>query len=162
MARSIWPLLTLIGIFVAGCGGGGGGTSAKDPIGAVGPFALQGRVTTAPVSLSTSSIQATAVTGTFSGITLRDDNPNTAGKLPIYYSVYARGIYSANPDGSDAKLLVAGTRLTNLAVSASGTKIYYLDYSTSSVYTISNKGGTPAVFLTEAGSWCGVGSGDWV
>jgi Domain of unknown function (DUF5050) len=148
MARSIWPLLALIGIFVAGCGGGGGGSSVKDPIGAVGPFAVQGRVTTAPVSLSTSSIQATAVTGTFSGVTLHDDNPNTAGKLPIYYSVYSQGIYSANPDGSDEKLLVAGNQLLNLAVSSTGTKLFYLDTASSTVYTVSNKGGTPTAFLT--------------
>ena len=79
-------------------------------------------------------MQATAVTGTFSEVTLHDDKTNTAGKMPVYYSLYSQGIFSANPDGSNEKLLVPGMSLSNIVVSSTGSKIYYLDNSNSNVY----------------------------
>ena len=93
-------------------------------------------------------MQATAVTGSFSEVTLHDDKPNTAGKVPIYYSMYSQGIFSANPDGSNERLLVPGMTLTNLVVSSGGTKLYYLDNSNLTVYSVSTKGGTVTALLT--------------
>jgi len=93
-------------------------------------------------------MQATAVTGTFSEVTLHDDKTNTAGKMPVYYSLYSQGIFSANPDGSNEKLLVPGMSLSNIVVSSTGSKIYYLDNSNSNVYWVSSKGGAPTAVLS--------------
>ena len=114
---------------------------------------MRGFATSAPVSLSTATIQATAIAGNFSQITLHDDNANAAGKLPIYYSVYSQGIFSANPDGTQQKLIAAGAALSNLEIAFNGTRLCYLDGNASTAYSVPLTGGAPSTLISNVSSF---------
>jgi hypothetical protein len=141
--RRLLPLLFAL-TALAGCGGGGGSAPGL-PLTNVGPFTTRGNVTGTPITIATSTVQGTAVTGLFSEVNLHDDNAGAAEKTPIYYSLFARGIFSANSDGTREQLIVPGYAITNLAISYAGTKLYYLDAS--SLYSVSAKGGPSTLFM---------------
>ena len=140
MSRFLWLPVAFVGVVVGGCGGGGGGASSQLPLNDVGPFSTRGNVTGTPLTVSSYTVQATAVTGTFSDVNLHDGNPNAVEKTPLYYAVSGIGIFSANPDGSNERLLVPGTA-TSLTLSYDRSKLFYLDNYV--LYSVSVKGGTP-------------------
>ena len=91
---------------ITGCGGGAGGSSTPAP--AETAFAsgdLEGRaaISNPPVTSATPTCVATAFTGTFSSLKIRELNPGLNETRVAYVAEYDGSIdlYSSAPDGSD-------------------------------------------------------------
>ena len=154
--------LALLGIGLAGCGGGAGGGSAivstpapTETMFAAGEISGMAAISNPPVTTATNNCVATGLTGSFSILKLRELNP-TLNATRIYFSSNLDGpedIYSMSPDGSDVQRITTNADAWTPGVSQTG-KLAYAAHQPNNTYQIvmSSVDGSNPVPLTSTSS----------
>ena len=142
----------LAGMVLSGCGGSGGGeTSGLPTLGRMqaGPYSLEGFVTGQPVQVNASGASITGLTGTFSAVDLRLNNPRAEQSLIAFNT--ATQIRVIDWDGGNERVVFNHTRsIRSLSWSPGGSVIYFSD-SNNDLYRVSVAGGAATLMFANAG-----------
>jgi dipeptidyl aminopeptidase/acylaminoacyl peptidase len=148
--------LTLLSVFVAGCGGGGSESSGSPSESnfTFGNLAGRAALTNPPLSTNSGAVIATSLTGNISALRLIDLQP-TLQECRVLFGAKlistATNLHSVNFDGTNLQnVALSGSSLTKPVVSPDGTKVAYdstVAGDSEIIYLDLITGGAP-VFLT--------------
>ena len=151
--------IALSAFLAVGCGGGAGGGSSTPPTSdfAFGELSGRAAVSNPPVSTNSNVVIATAFTGTFSSLKIRELNPSLSEtRIVASDDMFgpSLGIVNFAADGSDAqKVTVPGTNLNDFSpsIAANGKIVFERDFGGGTAIEMVNLDGSGLTQMVASG-----------
>ena len=149
--NAIWLGIAVV-LSLAGCGGGGSSASSAPPTDfAFGEFSGRAAVSNPPISNASTFVTATAFTGTFSSLKIRELNPSIWETRIIFASDLqgGGGLFSMATDGTDIQRLTANPSDNSPTVAANGKVLFQRTANGAPETWIMNSDGSGAASIFE-------------